>query len=61
MRVASHRSEVLGRVMFTTQRSSAVMMEAVALRQLTGREQRGLREAVRLYERFLCTTVEVVT
>ena len=36
------------------------MMDAVALRQLNGREQRGLREAVRLYERFLCTTVEVV-
>lgn len=44
----------------TTRRSSAVVMDAVALRQLNGREQRGLREAVRLYERFLCTTVEVV-
>ena len=42
----------------TKQRSTAVMMDTVPLRRLNGREQRGLREAVRLYERFLCTTVD---
>jgi len=45
----------------TKRQSNAVIIEAFPLRRLTGPEQRGLREAVRLYEHFLCTPVDIQT
>jgi len=42
----------------TTRQSKAIVIDAVPLRRLTGTERRRLNEAVRQYERFLCTPVE---
>lgn len=45
----------------TKRQSKAVVIDAVPLRRLTAPEQRGMREAVRLYERFLGLPVEFLT
>jgi hypothetical protein len=58
-----HALLVAGQVIGTWRRSStsrqpsAVSVEVIPLRPLTGRERRALGEAVRRYERFLCRPV----